>query len=388
VTTFTLVDTGGFEPEVKKGIMKQVREQARLAIEDADVIILVMDGRVGPTPQDKELVDVLRRAGKPVIFCVNKLDTPRQARAADEFYSLGMESVMPLSAEHGLGVAELLDSVLERLPRVTAGPEPSGRIKIAIVGRPNVGKSSLLNRLIGRERAIVSEAPGTTRDAVDSPLDRGGKHYLFIDTAGIRKKTKISSTVEIYSVVKAIKSIDRCDVALLVMDGEQGIMGQDERIGRLIAERGKGCVIVVNKWDIVEKDTLTSRRYTEAIRARLHFLSFAPILFVSALSGQRMGKVLTTASGVAARTQTRVATSKLNALMKGLVAAHGPPRYRGRTVKFFYTTQTDTSPPTFVVFANYPEAVPEAYRRYLIGRFRESLGMEDVPIRVFLRKRR
>jgi GTP-binding protein len=385
--TFTLVDTGGFEPDAAEGIIRQVKEQVRLAIEEADVIIFLMDGRVGPTHQDKELVDILRRAEKPVIYGINKLDTPRQARAADEFYSLGIDTVMPLSAEHGLGVDELLGAVLKRLPRLPEVEEPSDRTKIAIVGRPNVGKSVLFNRLSGRERAIVSEVPGTTRDAVDSTLDLNSRRYLFIDTAGIRKKTKISATVEIYSTMKAIKSIDRCDVALLVIDGEQGIMAQDEKIGRLIDQKGKGCIIVVNKWDIVEKDTLTTKRYSEAIRSRLPFLSFAPIVFVSALSGQRVGKVIEKVDGVAARCQTRVSTSRLNTLVKRFVGAHTPPIYRGRAVKFYYTTQTGTSPPTFVIFANYPEAVPEAYRRYLAGRLRESAGMVDVPIRVYFRKR-
>jgi GTP-binding protein len=386
--TFTLVDTGGFEPEATEGITRRVKEQTRLAIEEADVIILLMDGRVGPTHQDRELVDILRKAGRPVIYGVNKLDTPRQAQAADEFYSLGIDTVMPLSAEHGLGVAELLDSVLSKIPLAPAAPEPEKRVKVAIVGRPNVGKSTLSNRLIGRERAIVSEAPGTTRDVVDTPFDKNGKRYLFIDTAGIRKKTKISTTVEIYSVVKAIKSIDRCDVALLVIDGRQGIMAQDEKIGRLIDEGGKGCVIVVNKWDIVEKDTLTTKRYSNDIRSRFPFLSFAPILFVSALRGQRVEKVLTTVDRVASSSQTSVPTSKLNSLLKGFVEAHTPPLYQGRAVKFYYTTQTGTSPPTFVVFTNYPKAVPEAYRRYLVGRFRESLGMVDAPIRLYFRERR
>jgi GTP-binding protein len=385
--TFTLVDTGGFEPEAKEGLLKQIREQARFAIEEADVIVLLMDGRAGPTHQDKELISILRKAGRPVIYCVNKIDTPRQTRAVDEFYSLGLDSVMPISAEHGLGVAELLDSIFERIPLVPAEEEHDERVKIAIVGRPNVGKSSLLNSLLGRERAIVSEVPGTTRDALDSLFEREGKRYLVIDTAGIRRKTKVSSMVEKYSIVKAIRSINRCDVALLVIDGVEGVLAQDERIGRIIDEGGKGCVIVVNKWDLVEKDTHTARRCSEEVRRRLNFLSFAPVVFVSALTGQRVDKALTTVDWVAARIQARVPTSKLNALLKGFSAAHAPPPYHGRAVKFYYTTQTATGPPTFVVFANYPEGVPETYRRYLVGRFRESLGMKDVPIRVFFRKR-
>lgn len=385
--TFTLVDTGGFEPEAREGLTKQVREQARLAIEEADVIVLLMDGRAGPTPDDKELVDMLRRAGRPVIYCANKIDSQRQTRAVDEFYSFGLDVVLPLSAEHGFGISELLDRIFERVPLVAAEEEPDKRVKIAIVGRPNVGKSSIANRLLGKERAIVSDMPGTTRDALDSPFEKDGKSYLLIDTAGIRKKTRITSMVEKYSVVKAIKSINRCDIALLIIDGAQGVSAQDEKIGRLIDEGGKGCIIVVNKWDLVEKDTLTSKRYADETRQRLNFLSFAPIFFVSALSGQRVDKILTTVDWVAARIQTKVPTSKLNSLLKGFSVGHAPPPYQGRGVKFYYTTQTGTSPPTFVIFANYPEGVHETYRRYLVGRFREALGMEDVPIRVFLRKR-
>lgn len=385
--TFTLVDTGGFEPEAGEGLTRQVREQARLAIEEADVIVLLMDGRAGPTPDDGELVDMLRRAGRPVIYCANKIDSQRRTRAVDEFYSLGLDVVLPLSAEHGLGISELLDRIFERVPLAPAEEEPDKRVKIAVVGRPNVGKSSIANRLLGKERAIVSEVPGTTRDALDSPFEKDGKSYLLIDTAGIRKKTRITSMVEKYSVVKAIKSINRCDVALLIIDGVHGVSAQDEKIGRLIDEGGKGCIIVVNKWDLVEKDTLTSKRYADEIRRRLNFLSFAPIFFVSALSGQRVDKVLTTVDWVAARIQTKVPTSKLNSLLKGFAVGHAPPLYQGRGVKFYYTTQTGTCPPTFVIFANYPEGVPETYRRYLVGRFREALGMEDVPIRVFLRKR-
>jgi GTP-binding protein len=386
---FTLVDTGGFEPDAEEGIMKRVREQARLAIEDSDVIILVMDGRTGPTPQDRELVGMLRRAGKPVIYGVNKLDTPGETRgAADEFYSLGIDRVMPLSAEHGLGVDELLDDVLGRFDALPAPGEPPERVRIAIVGRPNAGKSSLLNRLVGKERAIVSEVPGTTRDTVDSELDRGGKSYLFIDTAGIKKKRKITRSVEIYSVRKAVKSIDRCDVALLVIDGMSGVTVQDEKIARLVDSRGRSCVIVVNKWDMVEKDTHTTRRYSKAIREKMPFLSFAPVLFVSAMTGQRVDKVLAAVDTVAEHGRARVTTSRLNELVKVITEAHSPPLYRGRRVKFYYATQAGTSPPTFVFFSNWPEAVPESYRRYLASHLRESLGLVDVPIRVFFRKRR
>ena len=307
--SFTLVDTGGFEPASEDEILRQVREQANLAIEDSDVIVFLMDGRAGLTPQDREIAGMLRRAEKPVLYAVNKIDAQSLEAEAMEFYGLGVSNVISVSAEHGLGLAELMDAVIARLPEAEDEPEHGERIKIALVGRPNVGKSSLLNRLIGKQRSIVSNVAGTTRDSVDTPFDLNGRGYVFIDTAGIRKKGKVSLRLENYCVMEAIRSIERCDVAALILDGGVGGQGQDERIAGLIEDRKKCCVIIVNKWDIVEKDTHTTKHATEAIRNKLPFLTYPPVLFTSALTGQRVPLVLETATEVFDKSCERVSTS-------------------------------------------------------------------------------
>ncbi len=385
---FTLVDTGGFEPAAKEGILRQIKEQAILAMEEADVIILLMDARTGPTPSDRELVEMLRKTEKKVIYAANKVDARSLMDLTAEFYSLGIDSILPVSAEHGLGTAELVDAVLDSLPEYEPVAEADEWVKVAIVGRPNAGKSSLLNRLLGRERAIVSEVPGTTRDSIDTPLERDGRKYLFIDTAGIRKKQRISRRLETYCVVAAIKSIERCDLSLLVIDGNEGVRTQDEKIGGLIEDRGKACIIVVNKWDLVEKDTDTMRIYTEAIRSKMPFLSFAPLVFVSALTGRRVEGIFDTIDRVMEEGSRRIPTSKLNQLLAQFTKAHRPPAYRGREIRFYYTTQVGTAPQRLAVFTNYPAGVPDSYRRYLVNRFRESLGLMDVPLRISFRSRR
>ncbi len=385
---FTLVDTGGFEPAAKEGILRQIKEQAILAMEEADVIILLMDARTGPTPSDRELVEMLRKTEKKVIYAANKVDARSLMDLTAEFYSLGVDSILPVSAEHGLGTAELVDAVLDSLPEYEPVAEADEWVKVAIVGRPNAGKSSLLNRLLGRERAIVSEVPGTTRDSIDTPLERDGRKYLFIDTAGIRKKQRISRRLETYCVVAAIKSIERCDLSLLVIDGNEGVRTQDEKIGGLIEDRGKACIIVVNKWDLVEKDTDTMRIYTEAIRSKMPFLSFAPLVFVSALTGRRVEGIFDTIDRVMEEGSRRIPTSKLNQLLAQFTKAHRPPAYRGREIRFYYTTQVGTAPQRLAVFTNYPAGVPDSYRRYLVNRFRESLGLMDVPLRISFRSRR
>jgi len=384
---FTLVDTGGFEPASEDEILRQVREQATLAIEESDVIVFLMDGRTGLTPQDRELAGMLRKVEKPVLYAVNKIDSPALEAGAMEFYSLGADEVIPVSAEQGRGLAELMDAVIERLPEAAPEPEHGERVKIALVGRPNVGKSSLLNRLTGRQRSIVSDVAGTTRDSVDTPFDVDGRQYLFIDTAGIRKKNRVSLRLENYCVMEAIRSIDRCDVAALVLDGGMGVQGQDERIAGLIEERKKCCVIIVNKWDIVEKDTHTTKHATEAIRAKLPFITYAPVLFTSALTGQRVPKVLETATEVYERSKERVQTSVLNKVVESLYYKHRPPAYRGREIKFYYAAQTGTAPPSFVIFTNFPEGIIDSYKRYVVNELRASLGMETVPMRVYFRQR-
>ncbi|MBI1912531.1 MAG: ribosome biogenesis GTPase Der [Deltaproteobacteria bacterium] len=384
---FTIIDTGGFEVETQDAILKQVRDQTRLAIEDADVIVFVMDGRVGLTSQDIELVEMLRRVKKPVIYAANKMDTIRLDAELADFYALGIEEIVPVSAEHGRGVNELIDKIIEHLPEWKIEEVEEDRIKIAIVGRPNVGKSSLLNRILGKPRAIVSNVAGTTRDPVDMPFEHDDRKYLFIDTAGIRKKNKVSLTVETYCVMEAIKSIERCDVAILVVDAQEGIKSQDEKIAGLIEDRGKCCIIIVNKWDAVEKDTHTIEYVNEMVRRRLPFIPFAPVLLTSALTGQRVPKVLETINEVVDKSRQRVSTSSLNKMIEEMTSRYGPPVYRGRAIKFYYATQTGVLPPTFVIFANFPEGVADNYKRYMINGLRELLGLDNVPIRVYYRKR-
>jgi len=384
---FTLVDTGGFEPASEDEILRQVREQATLAIEDSDVIVFLMDGRAGLTPQDREIAGMLRRVDKPVLYAVNKIDAPGLEAEAMEFYGLGASEVIAVSAEQGRGLAELMDAVISRLPEAEDEPERGERIKIALVGRPNVGKSSLLNRLIGKQRSIVSDVAGTTRDSVDTVFDMNGRGYIFIDTAGIRKKNKVSLRLENYCVMEAIRSIERCDVAALVLDGGSGVQGQDERIAGLIEDRKKCCVVIVNKWDIVEKDTHTTKHATEAIRKKLPFLTYAPVLFTSALTGQRVPTVLETATEVFDKSCERVTTSILNKVVEALYYKHRPPAYRGREIKFYYATQTGVAPPAFVIFTNHPEGIIESYKRYVVNELRASLGMETVPMKVYFRQR-
>ncbi len=386
---FTIVDTGGFEPDSEAEIPRKVILQTRLAIEEADLIILVMDGRTGPTPQDRELVHMLRMCGKPVVYVINKIDSAGKEAGLPEFFVLGIDDMIPVSAEHGRRMDELLDRVLSLLPpeEEETGSE-EGRIRVAIVGRPNVGKSSLLNRLLKKERAIVSDLPGTTRDALDTPLDLDGRRYLFIDTAGIRRKARISRTVEVFSVMGAIRSIERADVVLLVLDGTEGVMGQDERIAGLIEERARACIIVVNKWDLVEKDARTSHLYTGHIRSRIRGLSFAPVVFVSAMTGRNIKRLFSTIDELFEQSTRHFQTSLLNRLLGEITSRYTPPSWRGREVKLYYITQTGVSPPRFLIFTNHPEGIQDSYRRYIEGRLREGLGVGNVPVRVSFRRRR
>lgn len=385
--TFTLVDTGGFEPDVKEGIPARIKELTQLTIESSDIIIFLMDGREGVTPSDKEVVHILRKVAKPIIYTVNKIDSPKQDSYIAEFYSLGVEPIIPISAEHGRNIDELLKDILSIIPKVPLVEAKDERVKIAVVGRPNVGKSTLVNKLLGYERVLVNEAPGTTTDAIDTPFDVGEKRYTLIDTAGIRKKARISRTLERYCVMEAIRSIDRCDVALLVIDAMEGVTGQDERIASLIYNRGKGCIIVVNKWDLVEKGARTTYEYTQWIRGRMRFLAYAPIVFTSALTGQRVSRVIGLVDKVAEGLQRRIPTSRLNQSFRGFIKDHRPPLYKGKEVKIYYITQTSVGPPTFVAFTNYPEGIPPSYERFLVNRIMEGLGLDMVPVKVIFRKK-
>jgi len=384
---FTVIDTGGFEV-APEGIMKDVRLAARLAIEEADVIVFLMDGTDGLCHGDREIASMLRKSAKPLIYVVNKIDSPSREALMADFYSLGVSPLIGVSAEHGLNIPPLMDAIAGALP---PSPEPSediNRTALALVGRPNVGKSSILNRLIGRERSIVSDMAGTTRDSIDTPVRVDDRDYLFIDTAGIRKKHKVSLTVESYCVIEAIRSMERSDVAVLVLDGKDGLKTQDERIAGIIEDRKKPCVIVVNKWDIVKKDTHTMALVEEEIRERLSFIYYAPVVFVSALTGKRIEGILPAVEGVFTEARQKISTSRLNKALREVTEAHRPPLYRGKTVKFYYATQFGTNPPSFIVFVNRPLGLADSYKRYLTKGLRAALGLTRVPLRLVFRERR
>jgi len=384
---FTLIDTGGFEPAAKDLIFIQMREQCQLAMEEADVILFVMDGKEGLTPSDKEIADILRRQNKPVFFVVNKIDGPKHEEKVFEFYGLGVEQIYSISAEHRYGVDGLMDDVVRIVPKLTEEKWDRDAAKVAVIGRPNVGKSSLINRLLGYKRVIVDEAPGTTRDAIDTYLEKDGRKYILIDTAGIRRKSRISLRLEKYSIVEALRTIDRCQVALLLVDSKEGVTDQDAHIGGFIHEKGKGCILVVNKWDAVKKDSQTMVEFKKRVYSDLKYLSYAPILFISALTGQRVLKILDLVDEVAEQTKKRIQTSHLNRHFEQWVEHNSPPLYKNRNVKLNYVTQVSAAPPTFVIYTNHPEGIHFSYERYLINQMRETFGFQGVPIRLQFRRK-
>ncbi len=386
-SAFTLIDTGGFEPASKDPIFAQMREQCQLAMDEADVILFMMDGKEGLAPSDEEIADILRKLNKPVFYIVNKVDGPKHEERVLEFYGLGVEPIYSISAEHGYGVNELMEEVTKALPDLAEEKRDEDVTKVAVIGRPNVGKSSLLNRLLGYKRVLVDEVPGTTRDAIDTRFERDGRRYVLIDTAGIRRKSRISLRLEKYSIVEALRTIDRSDVALLLLDSKEGVTDQDARIGGFIHQKGKGCILIVNKWDLVEKDSQTIVRYEEEVRENLKYLSYAPILFISALTGQRVKKVLDVVDQVSEQTKKRIATSQLNKYFGKWVEKFPPPLYKNRSVKMNYITQVSTGPPTFVIYVNFPDGIHFSYERYLLNQMREAFGFEGVPVRLLFRKK-
>jgi len=386
-SVFTLIDTGGFEPVSKDRIFIQMREQCQLAMDEADVILFLMDGKEGLTSSDKEITDILRRLNKSVFYIVNKIDGPKHEEKALEFYGLGVEPIYAVSAEHGYGVKDLMEDVIEVLPNLTERKWDKDVTKVAVVGRPNVGKSSLINRLLGSKRVLVDEAPGTTRDAIDTLFEKDGRKYLLIDTAGIRRKSRISLRLEKYSVVEALRTIDRADVALLLIDSREGVTDQDARIGGFIHEKGKGCILVVNKWDLIEKDSQTMAQYERVVRKDLKYLSYAPILFISSLTGQRVRKVMDAVDHVLEQAQKRIPTSQLNKCFGDWIEKSPPPLYKGRSVKMNYITQISTAPPTFLIYTNIPGGIHFSYERYLLNQMRETFNFEGVPVRLGYRRK-
>ncbi len=386
---FILIDTGGFEPTARDRIQQQIKEQVEVAIQEADLILFLLDGKGGLNPTDEEIAGYLRKVTKPTFYVVNKIDGEKREDAVPDFYRLGVSPLYSVSAEHGRGVGELMDEVVKVLPPSEMEPERNeDEVRVAIVGRPNVGKSSLLNKLLGRPRAIVDPTPGTTRDTLDTPLLREGRRYLFIDTAGIRRKSKVSERVEKYSAIKALKSLERCDVALVLIDGFEGLTEQDARIAEFAEESGRAIILAVNKWDLVQKDTHTIEEYKKRIRREMKTLDYVPILFISALTGQRASRVFEAIDEVSAEYRKRIPTGELNAWRRESVESYPPPAFRNRQVKLLYISQVSTAPPTFVLFVNEPLGLAESYRRYLLRRLREKYGFTGTPLRLFLRKRK
>ena len=384
--SFTLVDTGGFSDFESEGFGPLVRYQVMQAIEEADAIVMLLDGRHGPAPVDRDLVHQLRRSSKPVFYGVNKIDGPRHESALSDFSVLGVAPLHPVSAEHGYGMHDLMDALTAVLSP-SAPDAASDRIRLAVIGRPNVGKSSLINRLLGDERLVVSDVPGTTRDAVDTICKMNNKEYLLIDTAGIRRKGRVRKKLEKFSIIKALKSLNRCDIALVMIDAVEGVTDQDVRIAGYALERGRACIILLNKWDLLEKDSKASERYVNEVRDRLKFLGFAPILTLSALTGRRAFRIFDWVETIYGQYTKRTSTGRVNRLFEAIIGQHPPPSYRGRRIKFYYATQTSVAPPTFVCFVNHPGGIHFSYKRYVINRLREGLGLDRSPIRLIFRKR-
>ena len=383
---FILVDTGGFEPETSDRLLQQMREQSRLAIEEADVILFVMDGRDGLTPADREVAEMLRRVDKPVLFLVNKVDGDRQETGIGDFYTLGVDAIFAISAEHNRGIGDMVEELLAVLPQ-RGGSDEEEVTKIAVVGRPNVGKSSLVNRLLGFERVVANPTPGTTRDSVDTYFTCNKKRYKLIDTAGIRRKGKTTAKIEKYSVMDALRSIERADVVLIVINAEEGVTEQDEKIAGYAYEAGRSCIFVVNKWDTLRKDNATIGTFVDKIRTEFKYLPFAPIVFVSAVTGQRIGKIMTEVDNVMAQFARRVTTAELNRVFSEATATHHAPLFQGRRVKFYFATQVGIKPPTFVIFTNRPEGIHFSYERYLANRLREAFGFSGTPLKLLFRGR-
>ncbi|RXZ76880.1 ribosome biogenesis GTPase Der [Paenibacillaceae bacterium] len=384
---FSIVDTGGIEIDGSDEIMKSVRMQAELAIEEADVIIFMVDVKAGLTLADDEVAQMLFRSGKPVVLAVNKVDNFNRMDEIYEFYSLGFGEPIAISGSHGIGIGDMLDAAVEKLPELDDVSYDEDVIRVALIGRPNVGKSSLVNALLGEDRVIVSDVAGTTRDAIDTPFERDGQRYVLIDTAGMRKRGKVYEATEKYSVMRALKAIERADVALVLINGEEGIIEQDKHIAGFAHEAGKASIFVVNKWDVVEKGDKTMQHFTQNIRDHFLFMSYAPVVFLSAKTKQRLHKLLPVVNHVSEQHALRIQTHILNDVVADAVAINPPPTDKGKRLRINYVTQVAVKPPTIVVFANDPEMMHFSYQRYLENKIRGAFQFEGTPVRIFTRRK-
>ncbi len=386
---FTLIDTGGIEPDSSDIILSQMRDQAQIAIDTADVILFIVDVKQGLVDSDMKVADMLRKSRKPVLLIVNKVDDFNKFLIDTyEFYNLGIGDPIPVSAANRLGIGDMLDKVIEHFPdEADADEAEDERPRIAIVGKPNVGKSSLVNRLIGENRVIVSDIAGTTRDAIDSPVKYNGKEYVFIDTAGLRRKNKVKEDLEHYMIIRTVSAVERADVVVLLIDANEGVTEQDAKIAGIAHERGKGFIIAVNKWDLVEKDDKTIYRFTEKIRQTLSFMPYAELLFISAKTGQRTGKLYETIDAVIENTTLRVSTGVLNEIMSEAVAMQQPPSDKGKRLRLYYITQVSVKPPTFVIFVNDKELMHFSYTRYIENQIRNAFGFKGTPLKFIIRER-
>ena len=386
---FTLIDTGGIEPESKDIILSQMREQAQIAIDTADVILFLVDVRQGLVDADSKVADMLRRSRKPVILAVNKVDDFRKYMAdVYEFYNLGIGEPYPVSSVNKLGFGELLDEVTSYFDKEAAAEEEDERTRVAIVGKPNVGKSSIINKLIGENRVIVSDIAGTTRDAIDTEITRGGKEYVFIDTAGLRRKNKIKEELERYMIIRTVTAVERADIVVLVIDATEGVTEQDAKIAGIAHDRGKAIIIAVNKWDAIEKDNKTVNEFTQRVRQVLSFMPYAEIIFISAVTGQRLGRLFEMIDAVNENHSMRVATGVLNEIMAEAVALQQPPSDKGKRLRLYYITQVSVKPPTFVIFVNDKELMHFSYTRYLENQIRETFGFLGTPLKFIIRERK
>ena len=387
--SFSMIDTGGIEMDTKDKMLKHMREQADIAIETADVILFLVDVKQGLVDADFKVADMLRRSGKPVVLVVNKVDNfEKYMPDVYEFYNLGIGDPHPVSAASKLGIGDMLDAVLEQIDMEKLEEEEDERPKVAIVGKPNAGKSSLINNLLGENRVIVSDVAGTTRDAIDTEISYKDTEYVFIDTAGLRRKSKIKENIERYSIIRTVAAIERSDVVILMIDAVEGVTEQDAKIAGIAHDRGRGLIIAVNKWDAVEKDNSTVKEYTKKIRDVLSFVPYAEIIFISALTGQRTKKIFDLLETVIQNHAMRIQTGVLNEILMEAVALQQPPSDKGKRLKLFYMTQVSTKPPTFVLFVNKKELMHFSYQRYIENRIRYTFGFAGTPIRIFIRERK